>query len=48
MGDEERARRSRMALYVDGYVIPVPRKNVQAYRKIERMAYGGFKVLVDA
>jgi uncharacterized protein YbaA (DUF1428 family) len=40
--------------YVDGYVLPVPRKNLGAYRRIarkvpfdcKRMVYGGFKVLV--
>ena len=29
--------------YVDGYVLPVPKKNVPG----KRMVYGGFKVLVD-
>ena len=24
----------RMARYVDGYVLPVPRKNVEAYRRV--------------
>src|SRR5688572_19575526 len=27
-----------MAKYVDGFVLPVPRKNVEAYRKIAKMA----------
>ncbi len=27
-----------MALYVDGFVIPVPRKNYAAYRKMARLA----------
>ena len=27
-----------MALYVDGFVAPIPRKNVGAYRKIARLA----------
>jgi uncharacterized protein YbaA (DUF1428 family) len=27
-----------MALYVDGYVVPIPRKNVQAYRRIAQKA----------
>src|SRR5262245_24236518 len=27
-----------MPRYVDGFVVPVPKKNVQAYRKISRMA----------
>lgn len=27
-----------MASYVDGFVVPVPKKNVEAYRKIAKMA----------
>ena len=27
-----------MAHYVDGYVLPVPKKNVQAYRRLAQMA----------
>jgi uncharacterized protein YbaA (DUF1428 family) len=27
-----------MAVYVDGYVVPVPRKNLDAYRKLARKA----------
>ncbi|HEY3204086.1 MAG TPA: DUF1428 domain-containing protein [Thermoanaerobaculia bacterium] len=27
-----------MALYVDGYVLPVPKKNVEAYRRIAQKA----------
>jgi uncharacterized protein YbaA (DUF1428 family) len=27
-----------MALYVDGFVLPLPRKNVQAYRRMSRKA----------
>lgn len=30
--------------YVDGFVLTVPKKNLTAYK---RMAYGGFKVLVN-
>jgi uncharacterized protein YbaA (DUF1428 family) len=33
-----------MALYVDGFVLPIPKKN----GSMKRMVYGGFKVLVDA
>jgi uncharacterized protein YbaA (DUF1428 family) len=35
--------------YVDGFVIPVPRKNVEAYRPfdVRRMVYGGFRTIVD-
>jgi len=41
--DDPLQRRITMR-YVDGYVLPVPKKNLQSYR---RMMYGGFKVLVD-
>lgn len=37
--------------YVDGYVLPVPTKNLKAYASMARKAakiWGGFKVLVDA
>ena len=27
-----------MGLYVDGFVVPVPKKNIAAYRKLARMA----------
>jgi len=27
-----------MARYVDGFVLPVPKKNVEAYRRISRKA----------
>ena len=38
-----------MARYVDGFVLPIAKKNLAAYRRIvKRMAYGGFAVLVDA
>jgi uncharacterized protein YbaA (DUF1428 family) len=30
-------RRQRMASYVDGFVIPVPKKNIPAYLKMARM-----------
>lgn len=33
-----------MARYVDGYVLPVPKKNLKAYT---RMAYGGIKAIVE-
>jgi uncharacterized protein YbaA (DUF1428 family) len=31
-------RRFRMARYVDGYVLPVPKKNVKAYRRMAQKA----------
>ena len=45
--------------YVDGFVLPVPTKNLKAYARIarkagampfdtKRMVYGGFKVLIAA
>ena len=43
-----------MARYVDGFVLPVAKKNLAAYRRLARKAskvwreYGGFKVLVEA
>jgi uncharacterized protein YbaA (DUF1428 family) len=27
-----------MATYVDGFIVPVPKKNIEAYRKLSRMA----------
>jgi len=45
-----------MARYVDAFVLPVPRKNLEAYRRlatkdmpfdVKRMTYGGFQMLVD-
>jgi len=36
--------------YVDGFVLPVPKKSIAAYRRIATKAgkiYGGFDVLVD-
>ncbi len=41
--------------YVDGFVLPLPRKKVAAYRRMaakagrpKRMTYGGFKAVVEA
>jgi uncharacterized protein YbaA (DUF1428 family) len=39
-----RLRRSRMPKYVDGYVLPIPRKNLAAYR---RMALAASKAWID-
>lgn len=33
-----------MGRYVDGFVLPISKKKLQAYRRI---AYGGFRVLVE-
>ena len=35
-----------MAHYVDGFVIPLPRKHLNA--DVKRMIYGGFKIIVEA
>jgi uncharacterized protein YbaA (DUF1428 family) len=32
-----------MPLYVDGFVLPMPKKNLS-----RRMCYGGFEVIVEA
>ena len=40
-----------MPKYVDGYVLPIPKKNVALYRRMARLAskvYGGFKAVVEA
>lgn len=34
-----------MARYIDGCVLPLPKKNLKAYAL---MAYGGFKAIVEA
>ena len=37
--------------YVDGFVVPVPTKQLAAYRKMARRAgkvWGGFKIFVSA
>ena len=44
--------------YVDGYILPGPKKNLAVFRKMmdpkampfdsKRMVYGGFKLMVDA
>ncbi len=42
-----------MARYVDGFVLPIPRKNAAAYDPArmpldgKRMLFGGFEVRVD-
>jgi uncharacterized protein YbaA (DUF1428 family) len=39
-----------MGVYVDGFVVPVPKKNVEAYPSPfdgKRMFWGGFKELVS-
>jgi uncharacterized protein YbaA (DUF1428 family) len=40
-----------MARYVDGFVLPLPKKNLEAYRRMAReagcMFWGGFKSLVE-
>lgn len=33
--------------YVDGFVIPLLKKNLRAYLDTRRMVYGGFKTLVE-
>lgn len=50
---------NRKARYVDGYVLPILKKNVPAYRRIvkiaskgwydrKRIVYGGFRTIVEA
>lgn len=44
-----RPERTHMS-YVDGFVLPVPKKSIAAYRRIATKAgkiYGGFDVMVD-
>jgi uncharacterized protein YbaA (DUF1428 family) len=33
--------------YVDGYVLPVPKKSMAMPFDVRRTVYGGFRVLVD-